>query len=120
MQRSAPLHSKCRNMAKRISRGTTGQGGRQDLADCVVQDQWPRHVILRSSIIYGPQCSSPVSRTLFLQFVESSLRSGKPTSFFEDEYRNPIYVNVRSSPDTHHQPGYATRGPSLKPPGVNR
>lgn len=51
-------------------------------------------MILRSSIIYGPQCPAPVSRPLFLQFVENSLRSGKPTSFFEDEYRNPIYVKV--------------------------
>ena len=59
------------------------------------QDRWPHHVILRSSIIYGPQCPAPVSRPLFLQFVENSLRSGKPTSFFEDEYRNPIYVKVR-------------------------
>ena len=63
---------------------------------CTAQDRWPEHVILRSSIIYGPQCAAPVSRTLFLQFIESSLAAGKPTSFFSDEYRCPVYVKVRS------------------------
>ncbi len=42
-------------------------------AEQVIQQQWPHHVILRSSIIYGPQSPSPVSRALFLQFIESSL-----------------------------------------------
>ena len=65
-----------------------------------MQDRWPEHVILRSSIIYGPQCAAPVSRTLFLQFIESSLAAGKPTSFFGDEYRCPVYVKVRAhAPD---------------------
>ncbi len=56
-------------------------------------------MILRSSIIYGPQCAAPVSRTLFLQFIESSLAAGKPTSFFEDEFRCPVYVEVRVCSD---------------------
>ena len=60
------------------------------------QDRWPEHVILRSSIIYGPQCAAPVSRTLFLQFIENSLAAGKPTSFFDDEFRCPVYVEVQS------------------------
>ena len=57
-----------------------------------MQDRWPNHVILRSSIIFGPQSPVPVSRVLFLQFIASGLRQGKPTTFFEDEFRCPIYV----------------------------
>ena len=41
-------------------------------AERAVQAAWPRHVILRSSIIYGPQTSQPVSRALFVQFVVRS------------------------------------------------
>lgn len=58
-----------------------------------MQEQWHRHVILRSSIIYGPQSPTPVSRALFLQFVAQQLAEDKPTSFFVDEYRNPVYVH---------------------------
>lgn len=61
------------------------------------QERWRNHVILRSSIIYGAQCSTPVSRMLFLQFIVSSLEEGKPTAFFDDEFRSPIYVQVSSS-----------------------
>lgn len=32
---------------------------------------------------------------LFLQFIVSSLEDGKPTAFFDDEFRSPIYVQVR-------------------------
>ena len=42
----------------------------------MLQERWPRHVILRSSIMYGPQSAVPVSRTLFLQFVSSALSQG--------------------------------------------
>ena len=58
----------------------------------VVQDRWANHIILRSSIIFGPQSPVPVSRVLFLQFIATGLRQGKPTTFFEDEFRCPIYV----------------------------
>ena len=34
-------------------------------------------MILRSSIMYGPQSAVPVSRTLFLQFVSSALSQGE-------------------------------------------
>jgi dTDP-4-dehydrorhamnose reductase len=51
-----------------------------------------RAVALRSSIILGPPPPAPVPRALFLQFIESALRSGAPTSFFEDEFRNPVAV----------------------------
>ena len=43
----------------------------------MLQERWPRHVILRSSIMYGPQSAVPVSRTLFLQFVSSALSQGE-------------------------------------------
>lgn len=61
-------------------------------AEDVIRRRWPHHVILRSSIIYGPQCGTPVARTLFLQMIIGALEDGKPTSFFNDEYRSPIYV----------------------------
>lgn len=38
-------------------------------AEQAIQTAWPRHVILRSSIIYGPQTPHPVDRALFVQFV---------------------------------------------------
>ncbi len=57
------------------------------------QERWPNHVILRSSIIYGPQSPTPVARPLFLQFVARQLAEGTPTSFFSDEFRNPVFVD---------------------------
>lgn len=57
-----------------------------------MQERWPNHVILRSSLIYGPQAPSPVGRALFLQFIDASLAASKPTTFFEDEFRCPVYV----------------------------
>lgn len=58
-----------------------------------ILQRYPKHVILRSSLIYGPEppCM-PVSRGLFLQFIEKALQSTTPTTFFTDEYRCPIYV----------------------------
>eukprot|EP00891_Asterochloris_glomerata_P009011 jgi/Astpho2/9011/Aster-02678 len=61
-------------------------------AELLIQERWPCHVILRSSIMYGPQSAVPVSRTLFLQFVSSALSQGKSATFFSDEFRCPIYV----------------------------
>ncbi|KAK9806933.1 hypothetical protein WJX72_007947 [[Myrmecia] bisecta] len=84
-------------------------------AEVTVQDRWPAHYILRSSIIYGPQCPVAVSRLLFLQFIIKALSEGKPTTFFDDEYRCPIYVKDiieickvliergRSDPDIKHR-----------------
>ncbi|KAG2493529.1 hypothetical protein HYH03_008343 [Edaphochlamys debaryana] len=48
--------------------------------------------ILRSSIIYGPPPPEPVPRALFLQFVASAVRGDAPTSFYEDEWRSPVFV----------------------------
>lgn len=62
-----------------------------------IRNQYPNHVILRSSIIFGKELprlwpKTPNSRPLFTQFVDDVLRAEEPTSFFNDEYRNPIYV----------------------------
>jgi nucleoside-diphosphate-sugar epimerase len=56
------------------------------------QARWPEHVILRSSIIYGPGGLAPVPRPLFIQFIARQLAARAPTSFFSDEWRNSIYV----------------------------
>ncbi|GAX79402.1 hypothetical protein CEUSTIGMA_g6843.t1 [Chlamydomonas eustigma] len=62
-------------------------------AEAVIKARWQKHVILRSSIIYGPLPPHPVARTLFLQFVEKVLQEGSPTTFFNDEFRCPIFVD---------------------------
>ena len=49
-------------------------------------------MILRCSIIYGPQSPVPVARPLFLQFIAQQLAEQKPTTFFYDEFRSPVFV----------------------------
>lgn len=67
--------------------------GRSKLeAEQYVRTHWERRIILRTSLIYGPQPPCPVGRPLFLQFVESALREGRPTKFLVDEFRSPVYV----------------------------
>jgi len=62
-------------------------------AEANIQQQWSPHVILRSSIIYGPLPPyQGVGRTLFVQWMDGALRSGNETSFFNDEFRSPIFV----------------------------
>lgn len=62
-------------------------------AERLIQQRWHHHAILRSSIIYGPQPpAAPVSRGLFIQFVDSALAAQQPTKFFEDEWRSPVFV----------------------------
>ncbi|CAG9460551.1 unnamed protein product, partial [Pedinophyceae sp. YPF-701] len=63
------------------------------LAEEYIRAHWSNHVILRSSIIYGPPPTVPVGRGLFLQFIEDALRSGKETQFFADEWRCPIFID---------------------------
>ena len=58
----------------------------------LLQAHWRKHVILRCSIIYGPQSPVPVARPLFLQFIAQQLAERKPTTFFYDEFRSPVYV----------------------------
>lgn len=84
-------------MAERIrsSSGLTHQRSLRWLHTVLaaVQDRWPKHVILRSSIIYGRTPPyAPVPRQLFLQFIDGALQEGKPVTFFHDEFRNPVYV----------------------------
>ncbi|KAI8468007.1 MAG: methionine adenosyltransferase regulatory beta subunit-related [Monoraphidium minutum] len=69
--------------------------GRSKLeAEQLIAARWPpgRAAALRASLIYGPEPPFPVGRPLFVQFVESALREGRPTKFFEDEFRCPVYV----------------------------
>lgn len=61
-------------------------------AEEVIQDRWENHIILRSSLIFGPPPPVPVSRQLFLQFIEKTLKAGKPVKFFSDEFRSPIFA----------------------------
>lgn len=61
-----------------------------------IRQNWDNYVILRSSIIYGPEippgASHGVGRPLFVQFVQQCLEKRQPTTFFTDEWRNPVYV----------------------------
>ncbi|KAL3700515.1 hypothetical protein R1sor_018537 [Riccia sorocarpa] len=57
-----------------------------------IRSNWENYVILRSSIIYGPQPVIPVQKTLPVQWIDSTLSSGRETDFFEDEFRCPVYV----------------------------
>ena len=62
-----------------------------------IRKHYENYVILRSSIIYGRELPAqwpevPDSRPLFTQFIDKVLRAQEPTTFFSDEYRNPIYV----------------------------
>ncbi|PSC74470.1 60S ribosomal L18-3 [Micractinium conductrix] len=61
--------------------------------EAAIAARWPRHVILRPSIIYGPLPRHPIRRGLFLQFVDSTLAAQKPCTFFTDEWRTPTFIN---------------------------
>jgi dTDP-4-dehydrorhamnose reductase len=63
-------------------------------AEAALAAGWPRHVALRSSLIYGPEPpGAPVGRPLFVQFVDEALASGAPATFFADEWRCPVLVH---------------------------
>ncbi|KAI3693353.1 hypothetical protein L6452_33188 [Arctium lappa] len=53
---------------------------------------WSNFAILRSSIIFGPQTISPVSKSLPVQWMDNVLAKGQETEFFHDEFRCPVYV----------------------------
>ena len=54
---------------------------------------YPRSIVLRSSIITGPKAPlTDVERTLFLDFIASSFAKETPTTFYDDEFRSPICV----------------------------
>lgn len=62
-------------------------------AEQYLRENWPNHVILRSSMIYGKAIQGV---GFFTDFVQEALSTyapgGQPTDFFEDEYRCPIYA----------------------------
>ncbi|CAA7390960.1 unnamed protein product [Spirodela intermedia] len=57
-----------------------------------ISSNYSNFAILRSSIIYGPQTMSPVSKSLPIQWIDSMLSRGQEVDFFYDEFRCPIYV----------------------------
>ncbi|XP_020598000.1 uncharacterized protein LOC110037639 [Phalaenopsis equestris] len=61
-------------------------------AELFITEHWSNFAILRSSIIYGPQTISPVSKSLIIQWIDSSLSHGEEIEFFHDEFRCPVYV----------------------------
>ncbi|CAI5986095.1 unnamed protein product [Closterium sp. NIES-65] len=68
------------------------------MGEQAVRGQWSgSHAILRSSIIVGPPPPVPLKKTLPLQWMDgalhSALASGQPESFFDDEYRCPVYIH---------------------------
>jgi len=56
--------------------------------------EYPRSVVLRSSIITGPKPPFvDVKRTLFLDFIRDSFENkSERTTFYDDEFRSPICV----------------------------
>mmetsp|Transcript_24145 Transcript_24145/g.40472 ORF Transcript_24145/g.40472 Transcript_24145/m.40472 type:complete len:315 (+) Transcript_24145:69-1013(+) len=63
-------------------------------AEVAIRANWTNHAILRSSIIFGTTPPLvPVPRTLFVQWMEGALTGPEEVSFFEDEWRNPIFVD---------------------------
>ncbi|XP_045800267.1 methionine adenosyltransferase 2 subunit beta [Trifolium pratense] len=61
-------------------------------AEKFISENCPNFVILRSSIIYGPQTLSPVPKSLPIQWIDGALSKRETLEFFHDEFRCPIYV----------------------------
>ncbi|PRQ57879.1 putative dTDP-4-dehydrorhamnose reductase [Rosa chinensis] len=61
-------------------------------AEQFISEKCSNFAILRSSIIFGPQTISPVSKSLPIQWVDGVLSKGNTTEFFHDEFRCPVYV----------------------------
>lgn len=62
-------------------------------AETTIREQWPRHIILRSSIIYGPQSPMPVSRPLFVQFVVRCKHPQAPTNTHQHQPLMPAILS---------------------------
>jgi dTDP-4-dehydrorhamnose reductase len=70
-----------------------GYGQTKVLAEERIKQRWTNFVILRSSIIFGALPPlSPITRGLFVQWMDGALAGTEPVDFFNDEYRNPIFV----------------------------
>ena len=69
-------------------------GASKVLCEETLAREYPRSVVLRSSIITGPKPPLlDVQRTLFLDFIRDSFENkSEPTTFYEDEFRSPICV----------------------------
>ncbi|EEF50486.1 methionine adenosyltransferase 2 subunit beta [Ricinus communis] len=61
-------------------------------AEKFISERCLNFVILRSSIIFGPQTISPVPKSLPIQWIDSVLSKGEQIEFFHDEFRCPVYV----------------------------
>lgn len=65
--------------------------GRSKLAaEELIKSSACNHVILRSSIIVGPDVDG-VTRPLFTQFIRHQLKEGNKTEYFHDEWRCPVF-----------------------------
>lgn len=69
-------------------------GAQKAEAEAMIEARYPHHVILRSSVMYGPlpQLLGPVKGERFLQFCSSVLDGKKDVKFFDDEWRNFVSV----------------------------
>lgn len=68
-------------------------GASKVLCEETLAREYPRSVVLRSSIITGPKPPLlDVQRTLFLDFIRDSFEKSERTTFYEDEFRSPICV----------------------------
>ncbi|GAB2244996.1 hypothetical protein Droror1_Dr00000489 [Drosera rotundifolia] len=61
-------------------------------AEKLISSGCSNFVILRSSIIFGPQTLSPVPKSLPVLWMDGVLSKGTKADFFHDEFRCPIYV----------------------------
>lgn len=64
-------------------------------AEKLVAERYPHHVVLRSSVMYGPlpRMIGPVRGMRFLQFCDRTLHGAHEIPFFDDEWRNFVSVH---------------------------
>jgi len=61
-------------------------------AEQFLNENWPNHVCLRSSMVFGDLKLPNVKCSFFNLFISESLQQGKKTSFFNDEFRCPTFL----------------------------
>ena len=69
-------------------------GAQKAKAEEMIEARYPHHVILRSSVMYGPlpKFLGPVKGERFLQFCNKVLDGKNDVAFFDDEWRNFVSV----------------------------
>jgi len=69
-------------------------GAQKADAEGMIEARYPHHVILRSSVMYGPlpELLGPVKGERFLQFCNNVLDGKSKVAFFDDEWRNFVSV----------------------------